>query len=725
MERSVTQYQTITDREPARDRSRGSSAGHTPATRPKRRRWGRGASSLLLVLLALPALAGVVKIERISPPPLDLEVALPSASPSISADGRFVAFISGGRDILVRDQHTGAQQLVSVGAGGDAANDWSASPAISGDGRFVSFVSSATNLAPGHTDGSRSLYVRDREAGRTEWIADGEVPSLNADGRFVAFVRGGIQVWDRQTGKTERVAEGWAPAINADGRFVTFESNAGALTPGDTNGEPDVFLRDRRSGTTELVSIGARGEAANGWSGSATISADGRFVAFVSRATNLVAEPARSGVFVRDRETGRTEWIADGDSAAISADGRFVAFSSWLDNLVSTDTNGTSDVFVQDRQTGRIERATVATNGASPYELGRSPTISADGRFVGFTVGPQNAEHAVVRDRVAATTETLTVSVNVARTPVDSGSPAISADGQWVLFVTAGQVFERNRTTGATALISATVTGAPANDCCHSPAISADGRVVAFVSPASNLTPGDTNDHSDVFVWDRQTRKMERLEGGYPPTISGDGRFVAWGYSVWDRQTRKLEEMELGSHPKISADGRYIAFHAYPFDMVPGYTSNMVDLLLRDRQTGKVELVSVTPDGAPANGDSRHASISADGRFVAFQSEANNLVAGDVNELTDTFVRDRLLRTTERVGAGGYPAISADGRFIAFVGDGVQVWDRQTGKTERVADGRSPAISADGRFVTFESNADNLAPGDMNGRWDVFVAERQ
>jgi len=164
--------------------------------------------------------------------------------------------------------------------------------------------------------------------------------------------------------------------ISADGRFVAFESRASNLVAGDANGCPDIFVRDRQSGTTERVSLATGGAEGNGISEFPSISADGRFVAFMSEATNLVAGDTNgcADIFVRDRQSGTTERVSlatggtEGNNSSygssISADGLFVAFDSWASDLVAGDTNGNSDIFVRDRQNGTTERVSLATGGA-------------------------------------------------------------------------------------------------------------------------------------------------------------------------------------------------------------------------------------------------------------------------------------------------------------------------------------------------------------------------
>jgi Tol biopolymer transport system component len=401
---------------------------------------------------------------------------------------------------------------------------------------------------------------------------------------------------------------------------------------------------------------------------------------------------------------------ADGASfsPSLSADGRFVAFESRSTNLVPGDTNNAPDVFVRDRQAGQIERVSLATDGtqASGFSLflrgSFSPSLSADGRFVAF---------------------------------VSDASNLVPGDTNNVY-----DVFVRDRQAGATERVSVGAGGAQADGASVSPSLSADGRLVAFESHATNLVPGDTNNAHDVFVRDREAGPIERV-----PLAADGGRANGESYS-----------------PSLSADGRFVAFESYATDLVPGDTNGQRDIFVRDRQAGTTERVSLTADGAQAGGNSTSLSLSADGRFVAFVS-GDNLVPGDTNGVTDVFVRDRQAGATERVsvGAGGaqadeassLPSLSADGRLVAFVSDAANlvpgdtngqrdifVRDRQAGATERVslttddtqAGGAvgsssrslSPSLSADGRFVTFDSVATNLVPGDTNNAPDVFVHAR-
>lgn len=385
--------------------------------------------------------------------------------------------------------------------------------------------------------------------------------------------------------------------LNATGRFVAFVSVSSNLVPGDTNNKYDVFVHDRETGTTTRVSVSSAGTQANGNSFHLDpgISADGRFVAFGSDATNLVPSDTNTNVdvFVHDRQTGTTERVSvssTGDQVAgfapdISADGRFVAFNSNYPTLIPDDTNASSDVFLHDRQTGLTERVSVSSGGIQGNDDSgiAEPALSADGRFVAFSSGASNL------------------------VPGDTNA---SLD-----------VFVRDRQTGTTERVSIASSGTQGNDLSggSSPmGISADGRFVAFVSLASNLVPGDTNGVADIFVHDRQTGTTERI------SVSSTGN-QANAFSVV---------------PRISADGRLVVFNTSSSNLVPGDTNGAHDIFVHDRQTGTTERVSVASDGAEANAISVSAAISADGKIVSFQSFATTLVPNDTNGHEDVFIHE-------------------------------------------------------------------------------------
>jgi Tol biopolymer transport system component len=380
------------------------------------------------------------------------------------------------------------------------------------------------------------------------------------------------------------------PSISADGRYVAFLSGASNLVPGDTNGVDDVFVHDRLTGQTTRVSVASDGTEGNGHSESPSISADGRYVAFASYASNLVPGDTNGvmDVFVHDRLTGQTTRVSvasdgtqgNGESRypSISADGRYVAFMSYASNLVPGDTNGVMDVFVHDRLTGQTTRVSVASDGTQGNGDSVSPSISADGRYVAF----------------------MSYAYNLV--PGDTNGKA--------------DVFVHDRLTGQTTRVSVASDGTQGNDGSGGASISANGRYVAFVSGASNLVPGDTNGVDDVFVHDRLTGQTTRV------SVASDGT-QGNGDSWW---------------PSISADGRYVAFMSWASNLVPGDTNGTWDVFVHDRLTGQTTRVSVASDGTEGNSDSIYPSISADGRYVAFQSWASNLIPRDTNGAWDVFV---------------------------------------------------------------------------------------
>ena len=388
-------------------------------------------------------------------------------------------------------------------------------------------------------------------------------------------------------------------SIADNARYVAFNSYASNLVAGDTNGEGDAFVHDLQTGETTRVSVASDGTEGNDVSVNALdISADGRFVAFSSYASNLVSGDTNNNhdVFVRDRQTGQTTRVSvasDGSQAnsdsgfsvvSLSADGRYVAFYSYASNLIAGDTNGEWDVFVHDRQTAQTFRVSVGTGGVEANNTSAWMSISADGRYVAFQSDASNL------------------------VPADTNGT--------------GDVFVHDRQTLQTTRVSVPSDGAQGNATSGTPTISADGRYVAFDSYASNLIAGDTNGECDVFVHDRQTAQTSRV------SVASNG----------------TQGNAMTHRPCPSADGRYVAFESDASNLVPGDTNGISDVFVHDRATGSTTRVSVGPGGVQANGSSasgRSPTISADGRYVAFPSDASNLVVADTNGKTDAFVHDR------------------------------------------------------------------------------------
>jgi archaellum component FlaF (FlaF/FlaG flagellin family) len=385
-------------------------------------------------------------------------------------------------------------------------------------------------------------------------------------------------------------------SMSADGGVVAFESYASNLVPADTNGFPDVFVHEMVNGSTTRVSVDSNGMQANNGSYDPVISSDGRWVAFMSIATNLVPGDTNGfqDVFVHDRLTGATTRVsvdsggtqANGLSVlpSISSDGRYVSFESAATNLVPGDTNGFRDIFVRDRVSGMTTRASLASSGAQGNGYSAYSAISADGRYVAFYSEATNL------------------------VPGDTNG--------------FGDVFVHDMVTGTTTRVSVSSNGAQGNGGSAFPAISADGRYVAFWSHASNLVLGDTNGANDVFVHD--------MVNGSTTRVSVDS------HGVQDNGETNADPFE----PSLSFDGRYVAFTSFATNLVPGDTNADYDVFLHDMLSGSTVRVSVDSSGTQGNGGSYYSTVSSDGRYVAFASGANNLIPGDTNGYADVFVRD-------------------------------------------------------------------------------------
>lgn len=384
------------------------------------------------------------------------------------------------------------------------------------------------------------------------------------------------------------------PVVSRDGRYVVFSSDASNLVAGDTNDAMDVFVRDRRLGTTKRVSVRSTEAQGNAGSQHAEVSTTGRFVVFDSSASNLVAGDGNDqiDVFVRDLELGTTRLLSvrsngnqgNGPSydPSISGNGRFVVFTSESSNLVRSDTNDRRDVFLRDLQQDTTVRVSLSSREAQGNEHSQDTVISADGVSIVFL---SSASNLVPRDTNGVT-----------------------------------DVFVRDRVGGTTRRLSLTSTQVQANGASDLPTVSAKGRFVAFRSEATNLVGGDGNMVSDVFLRDRQVSTTKRV------SLSTAG---AGGDNS-------------SNDPSISANGRYVVFSSDASNLVEDDTNLNQDIFIRDLINRTTRRVSLSAVGGEGDGGSFDPEISGDGRFVVFESNSTDLVTGDTNDATDIYIRGPL-----------------------------------------------------------------------------------
>jgi hypothetical protein len=356
----------------------------------------------------------------------------------------------------------------------------------------------------------------------------------------------------------------YGAAISGSGRYVAFMSAADNLALGDGTGFADVFLHDLKKGTTTLISKAPSGAPGNNFSDYPSVSKKGRFVAFRSRASDLVVGDSNGtyDIFVHDTKSASTTRVSVGVAGAeannssqppkISGNGRYVAFASIASNLVANDGNGKLDVFVHDRQTGLTERVSVATGGGESNNTSATPAISDNGRYVAFWSNATNLDLSTlsgvfVRDRTLGTTTRVSLSSSgIPHGLTYSDSLSISGDGKLVTFAGAGagttlddsspvwDVFVRDVAKGTTELVSLGENASVANADCIEHAISGNGRYVFFASSSTSLVASDNTAFKDVFVRDRKKLTTKRatltMAGTAPSTdtyldgVSHDGK---------------------------------------------------------------------------------------------------------------------------------------------------------------------------------------------------------
>ncbi|MHB9131268.1 MAG: TolB family protein [Armatimonadota bacterium] len=714
-----------------------------------------------------------------------------------------------GYDIFVRDLVAQTTTRVSISSDGKQANNGSFSPSISLDGRYVAFTSLADNLVP---NGKAGVYLHDCEKRQTTYIASGGFPAVSGDGRFLAFFSeadnlvpndtngvGDIFLYDNQTREIKRIstaangtpgnAASKAPiVISEDGRYIAFTSDAGNLVPGDTNGRTDVFIRDMEANAIARASVAANGTQGNYDSGSCgdlplgmAISADGSTLVFGSLAGTLIPGDTNNArdVFLYDipsRKLSAVNINKDGTPAssmsgnpAVNANGQYVFFTTETVPTQAQMAQGTQapptlnvldrgdrPYLQKSRKNSAISLMSLTANRRRGNGSSSFPSMSADGRFLAFATVATNLAPGdtnkkadiIVRDTQGNVQATVSVGVGGKPANADSGHRglSISGNGKFVAYTSSAinlvpgdlnsevDIFIADMQTGQTTLASTGYRG-ESNGESSQPVFNESGRYLAFTSTADSLVPNDKNVSADVFLRDLESGKTLRVSIG----LKGAGANGA------------------STAPAINASGRCIAFASLAGNLVDGDNNGKSDVFVHDLDAKEMTCVSVAGDGAQGNGDSAQPAISADGRYVVFSSIATNLVAGDTNGQPDIFLYDRQEKTTTRInvssdgtqsdGLSGFSSISGDGRYITYVSTATNLapnlsgakprlflYDRQAAKTTCLSldiDGKpttveaTPAgISADGQYIVFASSARNLLPEGSNGFVQLYRYDR-
>ena len=628
-------------------------------------------------------------------------------------------------------------------AGGD---DSSVAPRLSPDGRFVVFTSTANDLTPGGNSQSvLNVFLRDR-TGNTTMLASGNFSGTGGGN-----------------------GNSMLGQVSANGRYIVFQSDASDLVPGDTNGASDIFLRDTFTGTTRLISVAANGGFANGASTDPVMTPDGTCVAFISAATNLVAGDTNGipDVFVRDLITQTTWLVSPGarspSSSAnplfatpvITPDGRYVAFFSSATGLVSSvPATSAGEVYVRDRVAGTTTWASTNVAALVLAALGQNnvpsyhPRLSDDGRYVAFKAGATIATGAAMILQYDSTlVATTAANTNGIGGPVDlddSYGPEMTPDGRFIAFArhegslssgySSVHVWDAQLTTDT--LVSDNGSGVPINTASYAPMLSPDGQFVAFLSNATNLVGNAVSNGSHVY--------LRNLPSSTTQLVDVDTNGIG---STEDTLTSL----------SLSADGRFVAFSSPDGSLVNLDKNRAEDVFVRDTVAATTGMVSqrnatVIPKAADGFSTLSPSSVSADGRWVAFASPADDLVPNDTNQQPDVFVRDMVNGTNLLVSVGlsggpalgggsGNPVISANGRYVVFISAATNLVtspistngnvfrrDLQTGTTVLVSvgtDGVSPGnndasdlvMSPDGRYIAFLSRAANLVSGYTGGAY--------
>jgi Tol biopolymer transport system component len=581
-----------------------------------------------------------------------------------------------------------ASTRISAVGGGNSYD-----PIVSSGGRFVLFAGTSDNLvtAPGGlafleaVPAHMNVFMRDRLTGTTVLV------SINTTGM--------------EGGNGDSVP----CAISTNGQFAFFQSAASNLVAGDTNGASDIFVRDTVNNITTLVSVATNGTVGNGASHEAVITPEGRYVAFVSAASNLVARDTNGipDVFVRDLQLGITTLASVGsvgaqninitaasgttltvgstsESPLISANGRYVAFYSTAIGLVAGVTNG-GELYVRDLVQGSTVWVSANAHSINPSAVSANYAMSTNGQLIAYQTTGGSPSGMVFRYNMA-TGDCDDISTNgalVTSLDLESRRIDISADGRFVAFTltnTAGGISIQlwDSQSGAASLIS----GGTSNALSDFPRVDQTGRYVAFTSDDASLT---TNSDGAIHVYLRDTATAA-------VQLADVGANGATPIST------------IMSPFHLGADGSVVVFDCP--DGAMSINRNKFDAFLRDFGSNTTEIISTPaptlPSATPLNSSElASSSVSSNGQYVAFTSDSDGIVSGDTNGFPDVFVHDFSSGSNTLVSVSLYGANSGNGNS----------W--------------GPAISADGRYVAFVSSATNLVANDTNNATDIFLRDMQ
>lgn len=559
------------------------------------------------------------------------------------------------------------------------------------------------------------------------------------------------------------------PRLSGDGRILVFESSATNIVPGDTNGRVDIFLLDTVTQNFERLNLGPGGEQVQSMDSSgAQISADGRYVSFVTGPEFMPGTPG--GRYLLDRQTGSRELLSIADNEQMpnaadigtgfdrkmSDDARYTCFSTTASNLVPGDTNGIADVFLRDRIAGTTRLISVGLGNLPGNGVSQGCVVSNDGRFIGFTSLASNlvaadtnaASDAFLRDELLGTTTRISLTGTGAQIPERSTFGVINEDGSWMTFRTdgdgilpfdndgLGDYFAVRRSDGEIRLVSFDVDGTPNgySRCCSE----LRGNQLAYVSvPRLQYDEYYDGVTERGYLLNLDTYAVRKVTSSIG--IGDETYLQIFGMAVSaDLSTVAFSSNSTYGHgvTNLPVGGRNVYRRHFP-----------TDVLTFHNRTANAVLAS----NAGSGGHLRAAAVDGSGRRVFFSSAANNLVTAPGNQRSDLYARDRDAQTTEwltpdifpaRDCYGSEPLLSADARWLAMsscwdsgkgVYDGQIVrLDRQTGQRTLASVGAtgvpasdgtfSPAMSADGQTLAFLSQAENLVPGTyQSGQYEAFV----